>query len=101
MAVSFTTPTYDLKAIKKTFNSVGKLKMTGTSRKGATELGFDDQDVVNAIQSISNSDFYKTMPANNPNFKQHDVYKFHWKSVHIYLKFQDLNGYLVVSFKLV
>jgi hypothetical protein len=95
------TPTYDLNAIKKAFNSISKLRMTGTSRKDATNLGFDDQDIINAIQSISENDFYKTMPAKKTEMKHHDVYKFRWLDLYIYLKFQDFNGHLVVSFKLV
>lgn len=73
--------------------------MTKTARRGATSLGFDDQDIVDAIQSITSSHFYKTMPSDTSGYPHHDVYKFVFKNVYIYLKFQDLAGHMVVSFK--
>ena len=74
--------------------------MTGTARKGSFSLGMDDQSVVDAIQSLTTSDFYKSMPSEKkPLSPYHDVYKFDWSNKKIYAKFQDFGGLLVVSFK--
>ncbi len=97
--VSFTIPSYDLESIQQALNSVSKLRMTMSARKGAISLGLDDQDIIDAIQSIDHRDFYKTMPSNNPIFPYQDVYKFHWQALAIYAKFQNVNGYFVLSFK--
>ncbi|MBM5096060.1 type II toxin-antitoxin system MqsR family toxin [Vibrio parahaemolyticus] len=100
MSTSFTTPTYNLSSLQQAFKSVNTLRMTGTARQGANALGMDDQDVVNAIQCLKPSDFYKTMPsAKMPTAANHDVYKFTWCGKEIYAKFQDLGGFIVVSFK--
>jgi len=97
---NFTQPTYDLSSIKAALSSVGSLRMTGSSRVTAVALGFDDQDIVNAIQSIKSSDFYKTMPSQKmPSSPNQDVYKFQFKGIDIYAKFQNLCGFIVVSFK--
>ncbi|WP_394230926.1 type II toxin-antitoxin system MqsR family toxin, partial [Shewanella colwelliana] len=85
--------------IQKFFSSIKNLRMIKTARIDATGLGFDDQDIIDAIQSINNKDFYKTMPSRTPGYPYHDVYKFMFKDVYVYLKFQDLNGHMVVSFK--
>lgn len=98
--ISFTQPTYNLSSIKAALCSVSSLRMTGSSRITATALGFDDQDVVDAIQAIKSTDFYKTMPPiKMPSSPNHDVYRFSFKGVEIYAKFQNLCGFIVVSFK--
>jgi motility quorum-sensing regulator/GCU-specific mRNA interferase toxin len=100
VAANYTTPTYDLTTVKKNLNSVSKLRMTKSSRLDAVALGFDDQDIVDVIKSVQDTDFHKTMPSIKiPHAPNQDVYKVHWKSLYLYLKFQNLNGFLVVSFK--
>lgn len=100
MTVSFTTPTYNLASIKNSFSSVDKLRMTRVARQGAVTLGMDDGDVVDAIQSITSTDFHKTMPSEKmPHLANFDVYRMTWKSMNIYAKFQDIGGFMVVSFK--
>ncbi len=97
---NFSQPTYNLSSIKKVLSSVDSLRMTGSSRATAFALGFEDQDIVDAIQSIQSTDFYKTMPSTAmPGSANHDVYKFSFKGIDIYAKFQNLNGFIVVSFK--
>jgi len=94
-------PTYQLQDIKNALNRVSKLRMTRVARQGANELGMDDQDIINAIQAITPSQFYKTMPSNKlPNALYLDVYRTHWNGKNVYAKFQDVCGFLVVSFKL-
>jgi hypothetical protein len=100
MAANYTTPTYDLTTIKKSLSSVSKLRMTRSSRLDAVALGFDDQDIVDVIKAVKETDFHKTMPSIKfPQAANQDVYRVHWKSLYLYLKFQYLNGFLVVSFK--
>ena len=94
-------PSYDLVMIKKTFNCIANLRMTGSARQGAVALGFTDQDVVDAIQALTLADFFKTMPPVNKGFSaMHDVYKPCFKGVDLYIKFQVLSsGQLLLSFK--
>ncbi|MEA9419908.1 MULTISPECIES: type II toxin-antitoxin system MqsR family toxin [Aeromonas] len=96
---SYTNPTFNLSSIKNEFNNISKLRTTLTARKGYTELGFSDQDVVDAISSIDESEFHKTMPSNAMPGYSFDVYKTTFKGKKIYVKFQNINGFIVVSFK--
>lgn len=75
--------------------------MTYSASQGAAILGFSDQDVVDAIQALTEKDFYKSMPPKNPNFVAwQDVYNSRFKEVDLYIKFQiNANGEAVVSFK--
>lgn len=100
MTANFTTPTYNLTSIKEAFNCADKLRITRTARQGAMSLGMDDNDIVNAIQSITAINFHKTMPSENmPHLPHFDVYRITWNSINIYTKFQDIGAFMVVSFK--
>lgn len=94
-------PKYNLETIKLVFNATEKLNMTYSAMQGQYELGFSDQDVVNAIQALTCSDFYKSMPPINDNFSAwHDVYKSTFKRIDLYIKFQiDKRGEMIISFK--
>ena len=94
-------PTYDLTTIQAAFKTVDSLIMTGSARQGAFALGFSDQDVVDAVQALVVSDFYKSMPPTASGFTaMQDVYKPTFNGVGLYIKFQILpSGELILSFK--
>jgi len=94
-------PTYNLKTIKKAFAHVNKLNMTFSAMKTQYELGFSEQDVVDAIQALDEADFYKSMPPKKSGFTAwHDVYKPIFRNVELYIKFQiDARGEIILSFK--
>lgn len=94
-------PKYHLETIKLAFNTIEKLNMTYSAMQGQYELGFDDQDVVDAIQALTSDDFYKSMPPKHENYSAwHDVYKSTFKNVDLYIKFQiDKRGEIIISFK--
>ncbi len=92
---------YSLAKIKRVFNHSNKLMMTYSAKHGQIELGFSDQDVVDAIQALTEKDFYKSMPPKTPGFVGwQDVYKSCFKEVELYIKFQVNNRKeLILSFK--
>lgn len=94
-------PKYNLSSIKLAFNQPSKLRMTGTAMQGQYELAFSDQDVVDVIQSLLSTDFYKSMkPSNNRFTAWQDVYKPTHKGIKLYVKFQiQKHGEIIVSFK--
>ncbi|HEU5280799.1 MAG TPA: type II toxin-antitoxin system MqsR family toxin [Gammaproteobacteria bacterium] len=96
-------PSYHLALIKKTFSRINDLNMTFSAMTGQYDLGFSDQDVVDAIQALSSKDFYKSMPPKHVAFSGwHDVYKSHFNGRHVYIKFQiDKHGKVIISFKAV
>lgn len=100
MTTSFTNSTFNLATIKSTFSSISKLRTTSVAREGYTAMGMDDADVVAAIQALKENDFYKTMPSEKcPQYGNFDVYKSKWNGLDIYMKFQNINGFIIVSFK--
>lgn len=94
-------PRYRLEVIKHVFSRANKLNMTASAMQGQYELGFGDQDVVDAIQALTIYDFYKSMPPVNEHFTAwQDVYKSVFKKIALYIKFQvDNRGEVIVSFK--
>ncbi len=96
-----TRPSYNLSDIKKAFSNENKLIMTVSAKQGQLLLGFSDQDVIDAIHSLTNNDFYKSMEPKTPGFTAwQDVYKSNFKGVHLYIKFQvNTYGELILSFK--
>lgn len=94
-------PTYDLNSLKKAFSNPRNLVTTVSAKVCYIALGFDDQDVVDAIQSLTERDFYKSMSPEDENFVSwHDVYKSHFRGFNLYIKFQvNANKELILSFK--
>jgi hypothetical protein len=78
----------------------GSWFMTDTALDDAGELGFDQDDVFDCIfNQLSETHFYKTMPALRiPNCMQ-DVYHITYAGVRIYLKLQVRGEAVVISFK--
>jgi len=58
-------PTYDLNRLKSAFPQVRHLgsATTATAFRDAQELGFSREDMIEIIQSLRSSDFYKSMTA--------------------------------------
>ena len=94
-------PKYDLETIKLAFSTTDKLNMTYSAMQGQYELSFSDQDIVEAIQTLTSADFHKSMPPEHKNFSAwQDVYKPTFKKIGLYLKFQiDKRGEMIISFK--
>ena len=75
--------------------------MTNSAYQGMVALNFNQNDVVNAIQTLTSKNFYKSMPPFNLRFVAwQDVYLLNFKDVDLYIKFQiNENGELLLSFK--
>lgn len=95
------SPTYNLKTIQDAFGCASDLRMTYSAMQTQFELGFSNQDVVNAIQALTENDFYKSMPPVKANFTAwQDVYKPKFRGIDLYIKFQiDHRGETIISFK--
>ena len=95
------TPEYPLDKIKKAFSKADCLIMTVSAKQGQISLGFNDDDVVNAIQALTSKNFYKSMAPRHPSFTAwQDVYKSRFRGVELYIKFQvGPRGELILSFK--
>ena len=94
-------PQYSLDVIKLAFKTTDALRMTFSAMQGQYNLGFSDQDVVDTVQSLTDRDFYKSMPPKHADFSAwQDVYRPVFKKIKLYVKFQvDKRGEVIISFK--
>ncbi len=92
--------TYDLAEIKYAFSDMGHLRVTSTGYRNAIALGIRRTDIVEIIQSLKPSDFYKSMTTYDDSRIWQDVYHAKYDDLVLYVKFiRDQEGYLVISFK--
>jgi motility quorum-sensing regulator/GCU-specific mRNA interferase toxin len=92
--------TYDLEAVKLTFSSIKKLRITAAALRDARAVGFSQQDIVDAIQQIKRTDFVKSMTTHTDHRVWQDVYNTEFNGYLLYIKFQvDEMGHFIISFK--
>ena len=66
----------------------------------AGQLGFDRDDIYDCVvNQLSETHFYKTMPAKLKRGTMQDVYHITYQGVRIYLKLQVRTDAVVISFK--
>lgn len=94
---------HDLAAVQAKFASVDTLEMSGTAFRSAQALGFGLEDVVEAVQMLTRSDFEKSETQHHPPNHRcwHDTYKSRQGEFYLYLKFagETLIDVSLVSFK--
>jgi motility quorum-sensing regulator/GCU-specific mRNA interferase toxin len=95
------TPTYDLDGFRQEFSSASALRMTRTAQNHAFGLGLTLEDVVQVIQSMKRSHFYKSMTALGNHRVWQDVYHVPWREgLVLYVKLTvDELGRLILSLK--
>ena len=95
--------TYDLKSIQGAFldrKNLGRAT-TATAFRGAQEAGVSRADMIEIIQALQASDFYKSMTAYADSHIWQDVYHARFGETELYIKFtvQPNAQYLLLSFK--
>lgn len=94
-------PTYDLRAIKRAFDSAEKLSATTTAIVSAAALGFDRGAIVETIATITSKMFQKSMTTYADHRTWQDVYHVPAGDLVLYVKFQSgiMTEFNLVSFK--
>lgn len=94
-------PTYDIEAIKASFSTAEKLKVTSSALKGAASLGFGSSEIVATIQTIGRGHFYKSMTSIADPRVWQDVYYVPSEQGDLYVKFtaNAVTEFLLLSFK--
>ncbi len=90
---------YDLKAIQTQMNCIEVMNLTVSARHGIKTAGMSIGDVLEVVQGLGRNNFYKSMTTYFDNRIWQDVYHAEWKNKFLYVKFQRLGEYFVVSFK--
>jgi len=93
-------PTYDLASIRAAFLDENSLRLSRTAIRCVRSLGFSRTDVVEVIQALRPSHFYKSMTTYADHTVWQDVYHARHQGIDLYVKFQMApGGYLIISFK--
>ncbi|MFJ3447363.1 type II toxin-antitoxin system MqsR family toxin [Pseudomonas sichuanensis] len=77
----------------------GKVRSTRAATQGAHKLGLRPRQIVDVIQGLSSSDFYKSMTTYLDHRIWQDVYHVPTQFGWIYMKLTVVDDVLVVSFK--
>ena len=82
-------PTHDLRSIQAKFADVTSLEITRTAENSAKRMGYDLNDVWEAVQDLEPGDFVRSEPAHSPPVPGvwHDTYTMRWDGMHLYIKF--------------
>ena len=92
------TPHCSLSLIK-TLVEAEKVRSTMSALAGAAALGFDFDDIVEIVLSLSAKDFYKSMTTYSNHRVWQDVYRPLTPAGEVYLKLTVVEDVLIVSFK--
>src|ERR1700733_15086873 len=94
-------PSYDLKRIQSVFDHEDRLNLTITAERNAFALGFNDEEIVDVIQSMQNTHFYKSMTSYGDHRIWQDVYHVPSEVGVLYVKFTEHAGteFVLLSFK--
>ena len=86
-------------SVVKALIAEGKVKTTKTAREGATALGFNFDDMIAIVMTLTPADFYKSMTTHADHQIWQDVYRPTTTVGEIYLKLTVIDDVLIVSFK--
>lgn len=92
-------PHYDLKTIQTQMNSVVAMHLTMSARHGIKRSGLSLQQTWQVIQGLTSANVYKSMTVHIDHRIWQDVYHARYHGTALYLKFQQLDDYFVISFK--
>ncbi len=93
-------PTYDLEGFRREFRATRALRMTRTAQDATLRLGLTLEDVVQVVQSMKRSNFYKSMTSHADHRVWQDVYHVPWGGLVLYVKLTvDELGRLILSMK--
>jgi Motility quorum-sensing regulator, toxin of MqsA len=91
-------PTYDLQEVQRLVGQGGvSCVITNAALDGAAEEGLDRQEIIEAVLSLDESHFYKSMGSNRFPSLWQDVYHLLFGGCDLYIKLQiDTGGFAVV-----
>jgi motility quorum-sensing regulator/GCU-specific mRNA interferase toxin len=86
-------------SLLKAMAAQGKVRATFTALSGAAQLGFEFDDMLQVVQALTPSDFYKSMTTYGDHAVWQDVYRPATSAGRLYLKLTVIDDVLIVSFK--
>ncbi len=92
-------PHYTLADIKAQMATVSEMNLTVSAKLGIRQAGMSATDALAAVRGLTLADFYKSMTTHHDHTVWQDVYHTTWNSRALYVKFQRVGVYFVISFK--
>lgn len=92
-------PHYSLNEIQAQMITAQAMNITVSALKGMRAAGMAHTDALTVMQRLGRKDFYKSMTTHSNNRIWQDVYHGEWNGISLYIKFQRVDEYFVVSFK--
>lgn len=92
-------PHYLLKEIQKQMRTVADLYLTKAAHHGIRSLHMSEQEALQVIQTLDSSQFFKSMTTFANHKVWQDVYHAKFRDIELYVKFQKIVVYFVISFK--
>ena|SRR3989338_7137780 len=93
------SPHYLLADIKEQMITVEAMNFTSTAQNGIRAAGMVKAEALEVVRGLSRTDFYKSMTTNKDHRVWQDVYHAEWRGKPLYVKIQQADSYIVVSFK--
>lgn len=93
------TPHYPLSEILAQMSSVQAMNLTVSARTGIRACGMAQADALAVVRGLCRKDFFKSMTTHADHKVWQDVYHGQWHGVALYIKFQRVGEFFVVSFK--
>jgi motility quorum-sensing regulator/GCU-specific mRNA interferase toxin len=92
-------PSYSLTDILTQMKSVQDMNLTVSARTGIRDAGMSQTDALAVVQTLTRKHFFKSMTTHADHRVWQDVYHGQRGDVPLYIKFQRVGEYFVVSFK--
>ena len=101
MEVEKRKPHHVLKDFQAAFSTVEALAVTKTAFQDALALGFTRAGIVEVVQSMKRTHFYKSMTSLADHKSWQDVYHVPWEEMTLYVKYTDdlVTEFRLLSFK--
>lgn len=93
------TSHYPLAEIQAQMTTVQAMNLTVSARTGIRAVGMAQADALAVVQRLTRKNFYKSMTTHADHRVWQDVYHGQCNGASLYIKFQRVGDYFVVSFK--
>ena len=92
-------PHYNLALILTQMKTVEDMNLTLSAEQGIRIAGMTRSEALEVIHQLSKANFYKSMTTHQSHKVWQDVYHVKWREKMLYVKFQQADEYLIISFK--
>jgi motility quorum-sensing regulator/GCU-specific mRNA interferase toxin len=79
--------------------TVPEMNLTVSAKAGIRQAGMAAADALAVVRGLTQADFYKSMTTHHDHTIWQDVYHAEWNGKALYVKFQRVGAYFVISFK--